>query len=240
VRTPRKSIDTSSRVMDIPTHRYVQSPPRLAAMTADPSPFPPSSSPGRRLRRPHRAGPRRPGAGSGQVRVTVAAAGINFIDIYQREGVYPIPTPFVVGGEGAGTVEAVGDGVDLAVGTGSPGPRAGQRGGAVLVTRRRRSGVPDGVDLEVAAAVMLQGHHGALPRQLDVCGPAGRPRPGPRGGRRGRSACSSSWSRPRGATLIGTAGRRRRWPSAWSSAPTTSSTTPSCPTWTSCPARSRS
>ena len=44
--------------------------------------------------------------GPGQVRVTVAAAGINFIDIYQREGVYPVPTPFVVGGEGAGTVEA--------------------------------------------------------------------------------------------------------------------------------------
>ena len=39
-----------------------------------------------------------PAPGPGQVRVTVAAAGINFIDIYQREGVYPIPTPFVVGG----------------------------------------------------------------------------------------------------------------------------------------------
>ena len=46
----------------------------------------------------------------------MAAAGINFIDIYQREGVYPVPTPFVVGGEGAGTVEAVGDGVELAAG----------------------------------------------------------------------------------------------------------------------------
>ena len=99
-----------------------------------------------------------PVPGPGQVRVTVAAAGINFIDIYQREGVYPIPTPFVVGGEGAGTVEAVGDGVDLAVGdrvAWADGP--GSAAGSVLVDAAKAVGVPDGVDLEVAGAVMLQG-----------------------------------------------------------------------------------
>lgn len=96
--------------------------------------------------------------GAGQVRVTVAAAGINFIDIYQREGVYPVSTPFVVGGEGAGTVEALGDGVELAVGdrvAWADGP--GSAAGAVLVDAGRVVHVPDGVDLEVAGAVMLQG-----------------------------------------------------------------------------------
>ena len=71
-----------------------------------------------------------PAPGPGQVRVTVAAAGVNFIDIYQREGVYPMTTPFVVGGEGAGTVEAVGQEVDLSVGdrvawAQGPGPAGG-------------------------------------------------------------------------------------------------------------------
>jgi NADPH2:quinone reductase len=99
-----------------------------------------------------------PAPGRGQVRVTVAAAGINFIDIYQREGVYPVPTPFVVGGEGAGTVEAVGDGVDLTVGdrvAWAEGP--GSAAGAVVVQAEKVVPVPDSVDLETAAAVMLQG-----------------------------------------------------------------------------------
>jgi NADPH2:quinone reductase len=100
-----------------------------------------------------------PAPGPGEVRVTVAAAGINFIDIYQREGVYPMPLPFVVGGEGAGTVEAVGDGVDgVAVGDRVAWVEGrGSAGGAVVVDAAKVVGVPDGVDLEVAAAVMLQG-----------------------------------------------------------------------------------
>ena len=44
--------------------------------------------------------------GPGTVLVEVTAAGVNFIDVYQREGVYPVPTPFVAGNEGAGTVVA--------------------------------------------------------------------------------------------------------------------------------------
>jgi NADPH2:quinone reductase len=96
--------------------------------------------------------------GPGQVRVTVAAAGINFIDIYQREGVYPMTTPFVVGGEGAGTVEAVGEGVGRTVGdrvAWAQGP--GSAAGAVVVEAESVVSVPDAVDLETAAAVMLQG-----------------------------------------------------------------------------------
>ncbi len=46
--------------------------------------------------------------GPGQVRVRVAACGVNFIDVYFRTGLYPRPLPFVAGLEGAGTVEAVG------------------------------------------------------------------------------------------------------------------------------------
>ncbi len=96
--------------------------------------------------------------GPGQVRVTVAAMGVNFIEIYQRQGVYPMTTPFVLGGEGAGTVESVGDGVDLAVGdkvAWCQGPGSGA--GAVTLPAEKVVRVPDGVDLETAAAAMLQG-----------------------------------------------------------------------------------
>ena len=50
--------------------------------------------------------------GEGEVQVEVAAVGVNFIDVYQRQGVYPISTPFVSCSEGSGTVTAVGPGVD--------------------------------------------------------------------------------------------------------------------------------
>ncbi len=100
-----------------------------------------------------------PEPGAGQVLVEVAAAGVNFIDVYQREGVYPTTTPFVGGNEGAGTVVATGEGVD--------GFRAGDRvawpqslGSAARFAALPASVlvlVPDGVALETAAAVMLQG-----------------------------------------------------------------------------------
>jgi NADPH:quinone reductase len=99
-----------------------------------------------------------PAPGPGQVRVTVAAAGINFIDIYHREGVYPMTTPFVVGGEGAGTVEAVGEEVDISVGDRVAWAQgAASAAGAVVVEAASVVPVPDRVDLETAAAVMLQG-----------------------------------------------------------------------------------
>jgi NADPH2:quinone reductase len=53
----------------------------------------------------------RPEPGPGQLLVEVAASGVNFIDVYQREGVYDVPTPFVLGLECAGTVVEVGDDV---------------------------------------------------------------------------------------------------------------------------------
>ena len=49
-----------------------------------------------------------PSPGPGQALVKIAAAGVNFIDVYFRTGLYPAPPPVVLGNEGAGTVEAVG------------------------------------------------------------------------------------------------------------------------------------
>jgi NADPH2:quinone reductase len=97
--------------------------------------------------------------GPGEVQVEVAAVGVNFIDVYQRQGVYDVPTPFVSCSEGAGTVVAVGDGVT----TLAAGDRVawGQGLGAAgtIVNRAVDSlvPVPEGLDLDVAAAAMLQG-----------------------------------------------------------------------------------
>ena len=100
-------------------------------------------------------------AGPGQLVVKVAAAGVNFMDIYQRTGIgnYKAPTPYTPGGEGAGTVLAVGQGVtDISVGdqvawAGGPGSYAEQ----VALPAQNAVPVPSGIDLKVAAAVMLQG-----------------------------------------------------------------------------------
>ena len=97
----------------------------------------------------------------GEVVVEVAAAGVNYMDIYQREGVgnYRPEPPFVPGAEGAGTVAAVGEGVrGLAIGdrvawAGQGSSYAEQ----VSLPARRVVPVPDGVSLQVAAAAILQG-----------------------------------------------------------------------------------
>jgi NADPH2:quinone reductase len=102
-----------------------------------------------------------PRPGPGQVVVEVAAAGVNYMDIYQREGVgnYRTDPPFVPGAEGAGTVAAVGEGVtNLTVGdrvawAGSGNSYAEQ----VALPAHRVVLVPDGVGLQVAAAAILQG-----------------------------------------------------------------------------------
>jgi len=100
-----------------------------------------------------------PTPGPGEAVVAVTVAGLNFIDVYQRSGAYPVATPFVPGSEGAGTVEAVGDGVaDLAPGdtvawTAVPGSYAEK----VVAPAERLVKVPEGVDVRTAGAVMLQG-----------------------------------------------------------------------------------
>ncbi|HEY2060957.1 MAG TPA: quinone oxidoreductase [Amycolatopsis sp.] len=96
---------------------------------------------------------------AGELLVDVAAAGVNYIDTYQRQGIYPIDLPFVLGLEGAGTVAEVGEGVtDFA-----PGDRVAWQGSLGSYAARKRVPadgavkVPEGVSDEVAAAAMLQG-----------------------------------------------------------------------------------
>ena len=101
-----------------------------------------------------------PEPGPGELRVDVRAAGVNFIDIYERSGAYPLPTPFVVGSEGSGVVSAVGDGVD-GFSTGDRVAWAMVRGAGyaeqVLLPADRAVPVPEELDDETAAATMLQG-----------------------------------------------------------------------------------
>ncbi|RME72922.1 MAG: quinone oxidoreductase [Chloroflexi bacterium] len=100
-----------------------------------------------------------PSPGPGEVLVKIAAAGINFIDIYHRVGLYPLETPFTPGLEAAGIVEAVGEGVSEF----KPGDRVayctqlGAYAEFALVPAEKLVPVPSGVDLPTAAAVMLQG-----------------------------------------------------------------------------------
>lgn len=101
-----------------------------------------------------------PDPGPGELRVDVAAAGVNFIDVYYRTGAYPLPTPFIVGSEGAGVVSAVGTDVtgcqvgDHVAWAMVPGAGYAQQ---VIVPAQRAVPVPDGIDDETAGAVLLQG-----------------------------------------------------------------------------------
>ena len=103
----------------------------------------------------------RPEPGPGQLLVDLAAAGVNYMDLYGRQGIRPYAgdLPFVPGGEGAGTVAQVGPDVhgvtagDRVAWAGVQGSYAEQ----VLVPAERAVPVPDGVELKTAAAVMLQG-----------------------------------------------------------------------------------
>ena len=96
---------------------------------------------------------------AGQVRVCIEAAGVNYIDTYQRSGLYPMAMPFTPGVEGAGVVDAVGDGVEgLATGDRvvyvmTPGSYAEQ----ALVPVDNLARIPDRIGTEVAGAAFLQG-----------------------------------------------------------------------------------
>ena len=101
-----------------------------------------------------------PEPAAGQVVVDVEAAGVNFIDVYQREGRYPLEPPFTAGTEGAGVVRAVGEDVrDVAVGDRVAWAMVNGTGytSVAAVPADRVVPVPDGVTTEQAAAVLLQG-----------------------------------------------------------------------------------
>lgn len=100
-----------------------------------------------------------PTPGPGQALVRLAVAGVNFVDIYQRRGSYPVPLPYIPGREGAGVVEAAGEGVT----TVKPGDRVaftGQPGGYAEVTvvpGDSLIALPADLSFEQGAAFPLQG-----------------------------------------------------------------------------------
>jgi len=100
-----------------------------------------------------------PEPGPGQARVKLVAAGLNFIDIYQRMGRYKVPLPFIQGGEGAGIVDAVGPGVtEVQVGDRvATSAFMGAYAEYALAHAWQLARVPEQVDLKLAAAAMLQG-----------------------------------------------------------------------------------
>jgi NADPH2:quinone reductase len=141
------------------------------------------------------------------VRLRQEAAGINFIDVYHRTGLYPQPLPFTPGVEGAGVVEAVGPDV-TAVKDGDRVAYAGSIGGyaeARLIDADRLVKLPDAIPSEQAAAAMLQGMtvHMLLRRVYPVKAGDTILIHAAAGGV-GLIACQ--WAKALGATVIGTVG----------------------------------
>jgi NADPH:quinone reductase len=101
----------------------------------------------------------KPTPAEGHALVKIAAAGVNYIDVYFRTGLYPAPPPVVLGSEGAGTVEAVGPGVTNV----APGDRVayamarGSYAEYAVVPAWQLVKIPASVDFNTAAAAMLQG-----------------------------------------------------------------------------------
>ncbi len=96
---------------------------------------------------------------AGEARVKIEAIGVNFVDIYHRTGLYPVQTPFTLGQEAAGIVDAIGEGVTEA----KKGDRVayanvlGSYAEYAVVPAWRLVSVPSNIDAKTAAALMLQG-----------------------------------------------------------------------------------
>jgi NADPH2:quinone reductase len=145
--------------------------------------------------------------GPGQVLVRNAAVGLNFIDCYHRTGLYPMPLPLTLGSEGAGIVEAVGPKVkDFKVGDRvAYAQPIGAYADLLLRPADRLVKVPAGVDLKVAAAMMLKGmtaqylirrtHRVKAGETILVHAAAG-----------GVGQILCQWAKALGATVIGTVG----------------------------------
>ncbi|MGA9666454.1 MAG: quinone oxidoreductase [Gallionella sp.] len=143
--------------------------------------------------------------GPGQVRLKQTAVGLNYIDVYHRTGLYPLPLPFIPGSEGAGVVESVGAGVtDL-----KPGDRVaygsalGGYAESRLVAADRLVRLPDYIDDRTAAAMMLQGMTARyLIRDIYKVGPGDTILIHAAAGGVGLIVCQ--WAAALGATVIGT------------------------------------
>jgi NADPH2:quinone reductase len=146
-----------------------------------------------------------PAPGPGQVRLKQHAVGVNYIDVYQRSGLYKLPLPFVAGSEGAGEVVAVGPGVtDFKVG--DRGAYAGAMGGYAeerVMPADRLVKLPDNIDYKTGAAMMLQGMTVRyLLRETYKVGKGTTLLLHAAAGGIGLIACQ--WARHLGATIIGT------------------------------------
>jgi NADPH2:quinone reductase len=146
--------------------------------------------------------------GPGQIRIRHECCGLNFIDIYQRSGVYPLKLPHPLGMEGSGVVEAVGEGVTHL----KPGDRAayaspppGSYAQARVMNAMQVCRLPDAISFETGAAMMLKG----LTTQY-LLRTTGRLKGGETvlfhaaAGGVGLIACQ--WAKAIGVRLIGTAG----------------------------------
>ena len=142
----------------------------------------------------------------GEVRVRHAAVGLNFIDVYFRSGLYPMPLPSGLGLEGAGVVEAVGEGVSEF----RPGDRVAYAGGPLgaysqvrCLPADRLLKLPERIDFQTAAAMMLQGLTSAyLLRSTYRVQPGDAVLIHAAAGGVGLIACQ--WAKAQGATVIGT------------------------------------
>ena len=145
--------------------------------------------------------------GPGEVRIRQTAIGVNFIDIYHRDGLYPLPLPSGIGLEGCGIIEAVGEGVDR-----QPGERVAYGGmppGAYAEIHNKPASavvtVPEDIDDQIAATLMLKGmtaqyllrhtHRVKAGETILVHAAAGAV-----------GALLCQWASHLGATVIGTAG----------------------------------
>ncbi|MBS1191345.1 MAG: Zinc-containing alcohol dehydrogenase superfamily [Rhodocyclaceae bacterium] len=146
--------------------------------------------------------------GPGEARIRHAAVGLNFIDTYHRSGLYPVPLPSGIGMEGAGTVVAVGEGVSGL----QPGDRVAYAGGPLgayaevrNIPAHRLLKLPDAIDFNTAAAMMLQGLTAAYLLRRTYRVQAGDPvLIHAAAGGVGLIACQ--WAKALGATVIGTVG----------------------------------
>lgn len=146
--------------------------------------------------------------GPGEARVRHTAIGVNFIDTYQRGGLYPLPLPSGLGSEAAGVVEAVGAGVDwvnagdrVAYGLSAPGAYSEVR----LMAADRLVKLPQGIDDRSAASLMLKGLTVQyLFRQTYVLKPGETILFHAAAGGVGLIACQ--WAKALGVTMIGTVG----------------------------------
>ncbi|PKO86983.1 MAG: quinone oxidoreductase [Betaproteobacteria bacterium HGW-Betaproteobacteria-12] len=145
---------------------------------------------------------------AGEATVRHQAVGLNFIDTYHRTGLYPLPLPSGLGLEGAGVVEAVGEGVSEV----KVGDRVAYAGGPIgayaevrNIPAHRLLKLPDSIDCKTAAAMMLQGLTAAyLLRRTYRVQPGDAVLIHAAAGGVGLIACQ--WAKALGATVIGTVG----------------------------------